>query len=50
MVMEGRFHLYEGYSPQEVIFPVRVMAKLGAKALVVMSAAGGLNPLSPAIS
>jgi purine-nucleoside phosphorylase len=45
MVMEGRFHLYEGYSPQEVIFPVRVMAKLGAKALVVVSAAGGLNPL-----
>lgn len=45
MVMEGRFHLYEGYSPQEVIFPVRVMAKLGIKALVVVSAAGGLNPL-----
>jgi purine-nucleoside phosphorylase len=45
MVMEGRFHLYEGYSPQEVIFPVRVMAQLGVKTLVVASAAGGLNPL-----
>jgi purine-nucleoside phosphorylase len=45
VVMEGRFHLYEGYSPQEVIFPVRVMAKLGIKILVAVSAAGGLNPL-----
>jgi purine-nucleoside phosphorylase len=45
VVMEGRFHLYEGYSPQEVIFPVRVMAKLGIKVLGAVSAAGGLNPL-----
>ena len=45
VVMEGRFHLYEGYSPQEVIFPVRVMARLGVKVLIIVSAAGGLNPL-----
>lgn len=45
VAMEGRFHLYEGYTPQEVAFPIRVMAKLGVKVLLVSSAAGGLNPL-----
>jgi purine-nucleoside phosphorylase len=45
MAMEGRFHAYEGYSPQEVAFPIRVMAELGVKILFVSSAAGGLNPL-----
>lgn len=44
IAMEGRFHLYEGYSPQEVTFPVRVMAELGVKHLLMSSAAGGLNP------
>jgi len=45
MAMEGRFHLYEGYSPEEVTFPVRVMARLGVEFLIISSAAGGLNPL-----
>jgi purine-nucleoside phosphorylase len=44
IALEGRFHLYEGYSPQEVTFPVRVMASLGVKYLLMSSAAGGLNP------
>lgn len=44
LAMEGRFHLYEGYSLQEVTFPVRVMSRLGIKVLLISSAAGGLNP------
>lgn len=42
-VMEGRFHYYEGYTPQEVTLPVRVLRELGAKVLIVSNAAGGLN-------
>ena len=45
VALEGRFHMYEGYSPQEVAFPVQVMASLGVKHLLISSAAGGLNPL-----
>ncbi|MEK7486491.1 MAG: purine-nucleoside phosphorylase [Planctomycetota bacterium] len=44
IVMEGRFHLYEGYSAQEVTMGVRVMHALGAKTLLVSCAVGGLNP------
>jgi len=44
IAMEGRFHIFEGYDPQQIIFPIRVMAKLGIKSLFISSAAGGLNP------
>jgi purine-nucleoside phosphorylase len=44
IALEGRFHIYEGYSPMEITFPVRVLAKLGVKYLLISSAVGGLNP------
>jgi purine-nucleoside phosphorylase len=44
LAMRGRLHIYEGYTPSEITFPVRVMATLGVKYLFVCSAAGGLNP------
>ncbi len=43
MVMQGRFHLYEGYSPSEVTFPVRLMRAMGVSTLILSNAAGGLN-------
>jgi purine-nucleoside phosphorylase len=43
LAMQGRFHYYEGYSLQEITFPVRVMKKLGIKCLLLSNAAGALN-------
>ena len=44
VMMQGRFHFYEGHSIQKVVFPIKVMKKLGVKTLIVTNAAGGVNP------
>nr|MBC8278808.1 purine-nucleoside phosphorylase [FCB group bacterium] len=45
VVMQGRFHYYEGYHMHEITFPVRVMKEMGVTHLLISNAAGGLNPL-----
>ena len=44
IAMAGRFHFYEGYSPEEVVFPIRVMKFLGVETMFISNAAGGVKP------
>lgn len=44
LVMEGRFHFYEGYTLQQITFPVRIMKAMGCKVLLASNACGGMNP------
>jgi purine-nucleoside phosphorylase len=43
IALQGRYHLYEGHPPERVVLPIRVMAALGARTLIVTNAAGGIN-------
>ncbi len=44
MIMQGRFHYYEGYTMQEITFPIRIMKFMGIKYLFISNASGGINP------
>lgn len=44
VMMQGRFHFYEGHSIQKIVFPIKVMKKLGVKTVILTNAAGGVNP------
>ena len=44
LALQGRFHLYEGYDPKAITFPVRVLRTLGVETLLISNAAGGMNP------
>jgi purine-nucleoside phosphorylase len=43
LIFQGRLHLYEGFTPQEVVFPIRLMQELGVEILIISNASGGLN-------
>lgn len=45
IAMQGRFHLYEGYSARQITIPVRVLSRLGVDTLLISNAAGGMNPI-----
>ncbi len=44
MFMQGRYHFYEGHTLQKIIFPIRLMKKIGVKTIILTNAAGGINP------